>query len=291
LIQAVPNIFVVGNMVKRVLKLVREENLRLQRGGEDEASITDPYESLHKLWEGGAGQRAPGVGHKQLRSSAIENINEFLMELENCNENIAAQAPDHVADGDSVMTCGHSSTVEAFLKAAAKKHRYKLYVAESAPSYEGKQLAEAMKGVSNVEVILIPDAKVFACMSQVNKVVMEADAVFANGGLRASSGSYTLCLSAKHFSVPVIVCAAFYKLAPVFLSEDDHERFNVLASPQSIVPYSDGELVSSVEIYNPTFDYVPPELVTLFITNVSGNAPSYIYRLLNELCHPDDVEL
>lgn len=39
-----------------------------------------------------------------------------------------------------------------------------------------------MKGVSNVDVTLIPDAKVFACMSQVNKVVLEADAVFANGG-------------------------------------------------------------------------------------------------------------
>lgn len=66
----------------------------------------------------------------------------------------------------------------------------------------------------------------------------------------------------------VIVCAAFYKLAPVFLSEDDHERFNVLGSPQPVVPYSDGELVSRVEVYNPTFDYVPPELLTLFITNV-----------------------
>lgn len=39
-----------------------------------------------------------------------------------------------------------------------------------------------MKGVSNVDIVLIPDAKVFACMSQVNKVVLEADAVFANGG-------------------------------------------------------------------------------------------------------------
>lgn len=36
------------------------------------------------------------------------------------------------------------------------------------------------------------------------------------------------------------------------------------------------------------FDYVPPELITLFISNIGGNAPSYIYRLMSELYHPDD---
>lgn len=79
-------------------------------------TVPHSFIPLQKLWEGGAGHRPAGVGHKQLRTSAIENINEFLLELENCNDNIAAQAPDHVADGDSVMTCGYSPTVEAFLK-------------------------------------------------------------------------------------------------------------------------------------------------------------------------------
>jgi translation initiation factor eIF-2B subunit beta len=36
------------------------------------------------------------------------------------------------------------------------------------------------------------------------------------------------------------------------------------------------------------FDYVPPELITLFISNIGGNAPSYIYRLMSELYHPED---
>lgn len=51
------------------------------------------------------------------------------------------------------------------------------------------------------------------------------------------------------------------------------------------------EILSDVQIYCPTFDYVPPELVTLFISNIGGNAPSYMYRLLSELYHPDDHEL
>jgi translation initiation factor eIF-2B subunit beta len=30
------------------------------------------------------------------------------------------------------------------------------------------------------------------------------------------------------------------------------------------------------------YDYVPPDLVSLFISNIGANAPSYIYRLLSE---------
>ena len=46
------------------------------------------------------------------------------------------------------------------------------------------------------------------------------------------------------------------------------DAFNKFESPQEILDYSDGELISKVHIYNPVFDYVPPELVTLFISNM-----------------------
>ena len=39
------------------------------------------------------------------------------------------------------------------------------------------------------------------------------------------------------------------------------------------------------------FEYVPPDLVTLFISNLGGHGPSYVYRLLSEFYHPDDYEL
>ena len=47
--RAVPTEFVVGNMVLRVLKLVREEHSRLLLGGGDETllMLADPYDSLH----------------------------------------------------------------------------------------------------------------------------------------------------------------------------------------------------------------------------------------------------
>lgn len=49
-----------------------------------------------------------------------------------------------------------------------------------------------------------------------------------------------------------------------------------------------GDILEKVNVHCPVFDYVPPELITLFISNIGGNAPSYIYRLMSELYHPDD---
>lgn len=49
-----------------------------------------------------------------------------------------------------------------------------------------------------------------------------------------------------------------------------------------------GDILEKVSVHCPVFDDVPPDLITLFISNIGGNAPSYIYRLMSELYHPDD---
>jgi len=68
----------------------------------------------------------------------------------------------------------------------------------------------------------------------------------------------------------------------------------------------------NLRIINPTWDYVPPELVSLFVTNTcdrlsssssppsswlifslcsGGHNPTYIYRLLAEFYSPQDEDL
>lgn len=42
---------------------------------------------------------------------------------------------------------------------------------------------------------------------------------------------------------------------------------------------------------NPAYDYVPPELVSLLITNQGPSHPSYIYRLIAEYYHQEDSVL
>jgi translation initiation factor eIF-2B subunit beta len=69
------------------------------------------------------------------------------------------------------------------------------------------------------------------------------------------------------------------------------DNFHKFVSPAEILRGMDGKILSSVHAYNPVFEYVPPGLVTLFISNISGMAPSYIYRQLSEYYHPEDYKL
>ena len=51
------------------------------------------------------------------------------------------------------------------------------------------------------------------------------------------------------------------------------------------------ETLLEARFVNPTYDYVPPELISLLLTNIGGNHPSYVYRLVQEYYHPDDSKL
>ncbi|XP_071448139.1 translation initiation factor eIF2B subunit beta [Hetaerina americana] len=277
----------VGNIVRRVLKIVREEYVAALKNEQEEL---DPQESLHKIVtsEGSLDDNYT-EDVPSLKPSIFEHIGEFEMELETSADNIAQQACEHIHPNEIVMTIGMSSAVEAFMLNASMKRKFEVIVAECAPFFHGHNLARSL-ATCKIKTTVIADSAIFAMMSRVNKVIIGTHTVMANGGLRAVCGSHIVALAAKHYSVPVIVLAPMHKLSPQYLCSSDQD-FNCYVSPEKVLSHSDGSIVSKVHVYNPVFDYVPPELVTLFISNTGGHAPSYVYRLLSELYHPNDYEL
>lgn len=67
------------------------------------------------------------------------------------------------------MTFGRSQTVSEFLKAAARKRKFEVIVAESGPSLAGQQAALDLSA-AGISTTLISDAAIFAMMARVNKV-------------------------------------------------------------------------------------------------------------------------
>lgn len=284
---AQPSESAVGNMVRRVLKIIREEYASALKGKSEEG---DPQESLHKLLTA-EGQIDDYSHHfSDLKVTIIEAITELKTELETSAPSIAQQSLEHIHSNEIILTAGKSSTVEAFLKNAARKRKFQVIVVECAPFFHGQELAVSL-AKSGIDTTVINDSAVFAIMSRVNKVIIGTHTVMANGGLKAINGGHAIALAAKHYSTPLIVCAAVFKLSPEFLCSYDQDAFNKFVSPQEVMKFSEGEILSKVQVHNPVFDYVPPELVTLYIFNIGGTAPSYVYRLLSEFYHPNDHDL
>uniref|UniRef100_A0A6M2DC39 Translation initiation factor eIF2B subunit beta n=1 Tax=Xenopsylla cheopis TaxID=163159 RepID=A0A6M2DC39_XENCH len=290
---ALPQESVTTNMARRILKIIREEYDTTAHKFRAEGQEGDTQASLHKL----VTQTSEGYGLSDysepqdgLRDAILDHIAEFEIELETSGEHIYMQAAEHIHSSEIILTVGYSLTVEKFLKKAAQNRKFEVIVAECAPQNKGHVLAAGL-AKSKIQTTVISDAAIFAMMSRCNKVIIGTHSVLATGGLRAVCGSHSVALAARHFSVPVIVLAPLYKLTPLYLCSQESDCFNILDNPAGTLPYNAGGVTRTVKVYNPIFDYVPPELVTLFITNSGGNSPSYIYRLLSELYHPQDFTL
>jgi translation initiation factor eIF-2B subunit beta len=128
-------------------------------------------------------------------------------------------------------------------------------------------------------------------MPKIDKVIIGTRAIMANGGLISYNGVYNVCLCAQTYSIPVIVVGGTFKLTPMY--PFSHETFNEYLSPDRIygneVDYK-GD-ISNISFNTPFYDYVPPEFITIYITNHGSQNPAYIYRLFAELYSQDDYIL
>ncbi|XP_057669808.1 translation initiation factor eIF-2B subunit beta [Diorhabda carinulata] len=281
---ALPTEATATNIMRHILKIIREEY-------ESASKKKGEGQSLHQLVTSHNNDRLDySESLSSLKANLLDHLGEYKVEIESSSENIAAQASEHIHMDEMIMTVGKSNTVEKFLKNAAKDRNFKVVVAEGAPFYHGHTMATSL-AKSGIQTIVIPDSAIFAMMSRVNKVIIGTHTVLANGGLRAASGIHAVGLAAKQFSVPVMVLSHMYKFTPMYVVSNNNDTFNICASPADIIPQSAGKILNNVEVYNPVFDYVPPELVTLFVSHQGGNAPSYVYRLLSELYHQDDYDI
>lgn len=296
----------VGNMIRRIMRIVRDEcqnfNAQLRAQQEDYTSETSRDESNLDL----------DIYKTGINENILEGIEQELMnELELSSKSIAQQAIDYVQSDEIILTLGKSKVIETFLKHAANgsktgKRKFTVIVVELAPFYSGREMAKALEKIG-ISTLIIPDSAVFAIMSRVNKVIMSTHSMMANGGIKAPAGSHFIALAAKHYAVPVIICCPMYKLTPGYLVSHDTVAFMQFshlhaAFPEPYISSSTAtaaqrgkdeespEAMSSgsVESIHSTFDYVQPELITLFVSNIGGNSPSYVYQLLNELyCKSD----
>ncbi len=165
-------------------------------------------------------------------------------------------------------------------------------------------------------------------MARVNKVVVPTHAVLANGGVIVRAGGHIIASAAAQHSVPVVCLAGIFKLSPsyahdqdtfneignpfevlsfnegsegtgeAFIAKSGHrlggaERAATAAARSSAFGRGRGLACSGmhkpyVDVVNPSYDYVGPELIDLHITNIGGTQPSYIYHLLAEYYSPED---
>ncbi|KAI9829381.1 MAG: GCD complex subunit gcd7 [Phylliscum demangeonii] len=249
------------------------------------------------------------TAQRDLKPDIIGGIEEIVDELDQVDDQIAAFALDHIHSNEIILTHNSSATVQKFLLKAAAKRKFTVVHAEAFPNdhdatysvvtgrrglnVDGDALdADAFTKpltAAGVTVVLIPDSAVFALMSRVNKVILGTHAVLANGALVAAAGARMIAQAARTHRTPVVIVSGIYKLSPEH--PFDVDGLIEYGDAGKVFGYDDGEMVERVDVENPLYDFVPAELVNLYITNLGGHAPSYLYRIVADHYRIEDIDL
>ncbi|WFD36709.1 GCD complex subunit gcd7 [Malassezia cuniculi] len=228
----------------------------------------------------------------QLKPLLIQAIQDLIDELESVDASIAKEAKDHIHSGEVILTLGESSVVRSFLRAAAKHRKFITVVPESAPSFDGHAMARSLSR-AGLSVLLIPDSNLYALMPRVSKVIVGARCVLANGGILASIGTKAAAMAAREHSTPFVTLAGVYRVSPdwAWTSPDQLRNGNQGPISEVVNHAASRKITEEADILNPLWDYVSPSEIDMIITNVGEHPPSYVYRLIQENYHDEDLNL
>ncbi|KAH7148479.1 hypothetical protein EDB81DRAFT_464011 [Dactylonectria macrodidyma] len=263
-------------------------------------SVSNPNDAeavLHGSIFGNSGASTPSWrGHSaqihSLRSEVIDGIEEIKDEISQVDDQIAALAEVQIHPGDYVLIHQPSPTVERFILRAALKRRFTVLIATEPPRKQTSEIQHASfrKKLTSagITVINIMNGGLMAYMSRVDKVIIDARAVVANGGVVADAGAAAVARAAKEQGNAVIVLGGVYKLSPE--NPFNEESLIEWGDSSSFVSFEDGAMVSGVEIRTAITEMIPPELIDTYITNLGTHSSDHLSSLIADHYKQEDVD-
>lgn len=192
--------------------------------------------------------------------------------------NIAELVSNLINDGETILTHSFTRSVFVSLECALERgKRFSVISTESRPRNEGAYFASLLAG-KGLSVTLITDAAVAHYMPQTTKVLVGADALYADGTIVNKMGTLNLAIIAREFRKPVYVLALTNKL---YLPSLFGKRLEMERRPSDEVwdaRLHDPVVGSHLIVENIFFEEVPPEYISYIVTEKGVIKP---YQILN----------
>lgn len=214
---------------------------------------------------------------RTLQKMVVSRADEFIHSSKDAVRRIGEIGARRISDGDVIMTHCNSSCALSVIKTAFKQGKHiEVYATESRPFMQGLVSARELLKMG-VPTTLIVDSAVRHFIRDIDKVIVGADSIAANGAVVNKIGTSQMALAAHESRVLFFVAAESYKFHTGTLVGrlvEIEER-----DPNEIV---DPKRFPGIKIRNPSFDVTPPEYVDLIITERGIIPPSAAYTLLEE---------
>ena len=195
-----------------------------------------------------------------LKSFACSKGNELVKDSEKAFLQATEKGAEVIEKGDRLMTCSYSSTIcQAFRIAKLRGKEFHVVVAESrfGGKVYGELAAEQLKKYG-IPADIIPDNAIGRYISKVNKVLVGADSISADGSLINGTPTYAVALAAKESQVP------FYSLC-------ETAKFDITSYLWKPIELEEG------------FDRVPPDSITGIITEEGITKPDEVVNHIEKM--------
>lgn len=212
----------------------------------------------------------------EFKDKTLKEIDDFLKQVTNSVLKIAEIGAEIVKDGDVILThCNSDTAVSIIKKAWDQGKKISVVATEARPRHQGyitaKQCSE-----HGIPTTLIIDSAVHWAIKEfgIDKVIVGADTICANGDVINKVGTANIGLCAKESDVDFFVAADSLKFSAqslmgktVNIEERDTSEITELAG---------------VTIRNPGFDITEAEYIDAIITEDGVMPPQAAYHLLKE---------
>ncbi|MDR2503383.1 MAG: S-methyl-5-thioribose-1-phosphate isomerase [Deltaproteobacteria bacterium] len=241
-------------------------------------------ERMRDLW-----LQEPGLGLPALITLWQEEARSIQAEDLARNHALGEHGAALLQNGDTVLThcnagalatSGFGTALGVIYAAVQSGKRITVIADETRPLFQGARLRAYELRAAGVEVRVACDNACALLMSRglVQKVVVGADRIAANGDTANKIGTYGVALLARHFKIP------FYVAAPSS-SFDFHCRSGAdipleERAPEEVACPGGSRIVpQGVPVYNFAFDLTPAGLISGLITERGVFTPPYARSL------------
>lgn len=214
-------------------------------------------------------EEALAIFHEDIEAG--KKLGAFGKELFSNNDSVLTHC-----NAGSLATAGFGSALSVLYSAKSEGKLLKVYADETRPRLQGAKLTAWELQKHGMDVTVIADNMAGYLMKQgkINKVIVGADRIAANGDVANKIGTYSVAVLAEKHDIPFYVAAPY---STIDMNIPDGEHIPIEERDPHEVTHIDNIQITPehVKIYNPAFDVTPNSLVTAIITDKGIAKPPY----------------
>lgn len=198
-----------------------------------------------------------------------------------------------IKSGDSILThcnagglatADYGTALACFFEAKNQGKRIKIYADETRPLLQGSRLTAWELKQAQIPATLICDSMAGEVMKEgkIDKVVVGADRIAANGDTANKIGTYSVAVLAHSHNIPFYIAAP---LSTIDFSISDGNKIPIeQRKPEEITNWFGKQIApEGIDVYNPAFDVTPAKYIAGIITEKGIAKPPY-RESLKRLC-------